>query len=133
MLGSLNHVIIKAGKNFKIIKSNNQPITTMPTNSVSDTFTRFLNTSRDGDSTTFLCSPFQRITTFLENKFFQPESPLVQQLEAMTTRPIAVTWEKRPILTSVQPPSGELERALRSPLSLLFLRLNNPSSLSRSP
>jgi len=41
----------------------------------------FLNTSRDGDSTTSLGNPFQYHTTLSEKKYFyniQPESPLVQ-------------------------------------------------------
>ena len=59
----------------------------------------------------------------------QPEPPLAQ-LKAITCSPIAVALEKRLILTSPQPPFRELYRAIKSPLSLLFFRLNNPSSFS---
>ena len=55
----------------------------------------------------------------------QPEPPLAQ-LEAITSHPVAVTWEQGPTPTSLQPPFRELERATRSPLSLLFSRLNHP-------
>ena len=38
--------------------------------SLSTTSQHFLNTSRDGDSTTSLCSPFQCLTTILEKNYF---------------------------------------------------------------
>ena len=49
----------------------------------------------------------------------QPEHPLVQ-LKAITSCPIAVTWEKRPTHISSQPPFRVLQRVVRSPLTLLF-------------
>ena len=48
------------------------------------------------------------------------------QLEAVPSRPIAVSWEKRPTPTSLQLPFRELQRAVTSSLSLLFSILNNP-------
>jgi len=50
----------------------------------------FLNTSRDGDSTSSLGIPFQHLTALGEELFsnIQPESPLVQ-LEAIPSHPIS--------------------------------------------
>ena len=50
-------------------------------------------------------SLLQCIITFGDENFphIQPEPPLVQ-LEAIPSRLIAVSWEKRPILTMSQPP-----------------------------
>ncbi|KAK4831211.1 hypothetical protein QYF61_016048 [Mycteria americana] len=90
----------------------------------------FFNSSRDGDFTTSLDTLFQCLTTLSVKKFFLISNlnlpwcnlrppPLVLSL---------VTWEKRLTPTSLQPPF----RMIRSPLSLFFSRLNNPSSLSRS-
>ena len=62
----------------------------------------------------------------------QPE-PLLAQPEAITSHSIAVTWEQRPISTSPPPPFRVLQRGMRSPLSLLFSRLNHPSLLGCSP
>jgi len=53
--------------------------------------TRFLNTSRDGDSTTSLGSLFQCLTTLSVKNFFpniQSKPPLTQP-EAVASRPIA--------------------------------------------
>jgi len=41
----------------------------------------------------------------------QPEPPLAQ-LEAIASHPITVTWEERPIPTSLQPPFRQLWRAI---------------------
>ena len=49
--------------------------------SLGTTSRSFLNTSRDSDSTTSLCSPFQLLTTLFGEVVFpniQPEFPLVQ-------------------------------------------------------
>ena len=56
----------------KIIKSNRQPNTTMPTKPCPEVpvSTRFLNISRDGDSTTSLGSLFQCLTILSVKKFF---------------------------------------------------------------
>ena len=56
----------------------------------------------------------------------QPEPPLVK-LEAVPSCSITVTVWKRLTSTSLQPPFRELQRAIRSPLKLLFSQLNNPS------
>jgi len=44
--------------------------------SLSTTSKRFLNTSRDGDSTTFLGSPFQCLTTLSVKKLFLNLNPI---------------------------------------------------------
>ena len=58
--------------------------------SLSTTSKCFLNTSRNGDSTTSLGSSFQCLTTLREEVFpnVQPESPLVQ-LKAIPSSPTA--------------------------------------------
>jgi len=103
--------------------------------SLSTTSKCFLNTSRDGDPTIFLGSPFQHLTTLSENKFFLTSN---QNLSWNNLRPfplvlLLVTWVMRLTPTLLQPPFRWLQRAMRSPLSFFFCRLNNPSSLSRSP
>ena len=55
----------------------------------------------------------------------QPDPPLVQP-EAITSCPIAVTWQQRLTHNSLQPPFREPLRVKRSPLSLLFSRLTHP-------
>ena len=55
------------------------------------------------------------------------------QLQAVAFCPVTVNWEQRPTFSSLQPPLRELDRVIRSPPSLLFSRLNSPSSLSCSP
>ena len=71
--------------------------------------------------------------SFSEDIFpdLQPEPPLTQ-LEAIASRPIAGYWGAEPNPPSLPPPVRELQRAMRSPLSLLFSSLSSPSSLSRS-
>ena len=67
---SQNH---RLEKTSKIIKSNHHPNTTMPTKpkvSRSASSASFLNTSRDGDSTTSLGSLFQCLATVSVKKFF---------------------------------------------------------------
>lgn len=54
----------------KIIYSSHQPITTMTTKPLSATTSLCLNTSRGGDSTTFLHSLFQHITVPSEKKLY---------------------------------------------------------------
>jgi len=63
---SQEHRIIKAGKTTAITTTNTSPLST----SISATSPVFLNTSKDGDSTTSLGSPFQHLTTLWEKKFF---------------------------------------------------------------
>ena len=77
--------------------------------SQSATSTRFLNTPRDGDSTTSLGSLFQCLTTLSVKKFFLISS---LNLPWCNLRPLPlilllVTWEKRPICEhrSLQVPS----------------------------
>ena len=102
--------------------------------SVSATSPHFLNTFRNGDSTTYLGSLCQYFTTLSENKFF-----LISNLnflwynKVITSHSITVTWEERPtpvpFTTSFQ---GAVERDKVS-LSLLFSRrkvqLQEPSHL----
>jgi len=58
---------LRLEKTTKIIEVNHQPI---PTNHVTQCLsTLFLNTSRDGDSTTSLGSLFQCLTTLSERNF----------------------------------------------------------------
>ena len=58
--------------------------------SLSTTSKCFLNTSRDGDSTTPLGSPFQHLTTHLENKFFLTSKlNLPSQFEIISSSPIS--------------------------------------------
>ncbi|KAK4819124.1 hypothetical protein QYF61_025591 [Mycteria americana] len=65
---------------------------------------------------------------FSEVKFpnIQSKPPLVQ-LQAISSRPMACYLGEETDPTSLQPPFRQLQRAMRSPLSLLFSRLNNPS------
>jgi len=58
--------------------------------SQSATSTRFLNTSRDGDSTTSLGSLFQCLTTLSVKKFFPniQSKPTLMQLEVIASCPI---------------------------------------------
>jgi len=90
------------------IKSNCQPNTTLPAKPRPEVpySTGFLNTSRDGDSTTSLGSLFQCLTTLWTKILFLISSlnlpwhnlrpfPLVLSL---------VTWEKTQTPTSLQPP-----------------------------
>lgn len=117
---------LRLQKIFKIIKSNHNPHPTCLLYHVSVTH---LNTSVDGDSTTSLSRLYypDYYNSFQKEIFpnIQPERPLAQ-FESITSCPIDVTWEKRQTSTSSQPPS-------RPPLSLIFSKLNNPSSLSQCP
>ena len=86
-----------------------------------------LSTSRDGDSTAPRAAVpllHPSLSEVLPN--IQPEPPLAR-LEAIASRPIAVTWEQRPTPTSPQPPLRELYRDTMSALSLLSSRPNHPT------
>ena len=98
---------------------------------LSTTPTHSLSISWDGDIS--LGIPFQCLNA-LSEKFF-----LISNLRLSWhyLRPfpfvlLLVTWEKRLTPTSPQPPFRWLHRAIRSPLRILFSRLNNLSSLSHS-
>jgi len=102
--------------------------------SLSTTSKRFLNTSRDGDSTTPLGSLFQCLTTLSVRKCF-----LISNLNSPwhNLRPFplvlsSVTSEKRPTPLSLEAPFRYWKRAITSHLSLLLPRLNSPSSFSLS-
>jgi len=102
--------------------------------SLSTTSKRFLNTSRDSDSTTTLGSPFQCFTTLSVKKCF-----LISNLNLPwhNLRPFPlilspVSSEKRPTPLWLQAPFRYWKRAIRSPLSPLFPRLNSPSSFSHA-
>ena len=77
--------------------------------------------------TTSLGSPFQCLTTLLEQRFLQPESPMVQ-LEAIFSHAITsyLGEEADPHLTTTS------FQAIRSLLILLFSGLNNYSFLNHS-
>lgn len=86
---------------------------------LSTTFTLFLNTSRDGESNTCLDSLFQSVPDHSFGELYsiiQPEPPLVH-LEALTSCPFAVTWQKRLTPTSLQP---SLSHVLGRPKILPF-------------
>jgi len=98
--------------------------------SLSTTPKGFINTSRDGDSTTSLGSLFQCLTTLSVKKFF-----LISNLSLpwWNLRPFPlilspITSENGPIPLSLQSPFRYLKRAVRSLLSLLFPRLNSRST-----
>ncbi|KAK4812304.1 LOW QUALITY PROTEIN: hypothetical protein QYF61_014090, partial [Mycteria americana] len=85
----------------------------------------------DGDSTTSLGSLFQCLITLSVKKFFpniQSKPPLVQ-LEAIPSCSMACYLGEE---TDTHLSTASFQRAVRSPLSLLFSRLNNPSFLSHS-
>ena len=95
---------------------------------------RVLNISREGDSTTSLGSLFQCSVTLRGKKFFLGFSwsfpgfslcplPLVLSLGTTAKSLTPSPWP---------PPCRYLEAFRRSPLNLLFSRLNKPSSLSLS-
>ena len=71
------------------------------------------------------------ITTLLEKKFFLMSNLNLPQcnLRPFPLVLLLVTWEKELTLTSSQPSFRQQQRVIRSPLSLLFSRLNNSSSL----
>ena len=90
-------------------------------------------TRKDSNNITSLGSPFQRLTAPVETFFFTsdlnlPSCHLRPSLQSIT----AYTGEEDDP-TSTSPLFSQLQRARRPSLSLLFSRLNNPSSLSRSP
>ena len=63
---------LRLEKTSKILYPNHHPITSCPLPmSLSATSTWFLNTSRDGDSTTLLGSLFKCVTILSKNKFSQ--------------------------------------------------------------
>ena len=68
-------------KTCKIIKSNHQPNTSMPTKPYLEVphLHVFLNTSRDGDSTTSLGSLLQCLTTVSVKKHFSLENTVRRQ------------------------------------------------------
>ena len=91
----------------------------------------FLHTSMDSDSTTSLGSPFQCLTTLLENKFFLISNltfPLAQ-LAAIPSCPIAVTQEKRLTPTLSMSLCGAFLPPGRSTLPPTLLSPANCSSL----
>ena len=103
--------------------------------SLGATYTQLLNNSRNGDSTTPLGSLFQYLTTLTDKKLF-----LVSNLNLpwCNLRPFSLVLSlshggKRPTPSLPQSPFKQLNRVIRSPPSLLFSRLNYPSSFSRSP
>ena len=99
--------------------------------SLSTTSRWFLNTFRDGDSTTYLGSLFQCLTTLSVKKFF-----LISNLNLpwLNLRPFhlvlsPVTSEKRPTSFLLYTPFRYWRRAIRSPLNLLFPQIKQPQFL----
>ncbi|XP_031467893.1 uncharacterized protein LOC116241458 [Phasianus colchicus] len=72
--------------------------------------------------------PVQHLPTLRQKVLpcVQPAPPLLRP-EAVSSAPVRC-WEQRPNPSSSQPPFRKLQSAPRSPLSLLFSRLTNPSS-----
>ena len=129
---NLEHRIIQVGKDLSDPQAQPQPTPTMPT-SLSATSPRLWDTSRTvtpplpGQLCHCLTALWQK-ELFLTANLNLPwhnvrPSPLVLRLFPGS--------RGRPHLT--QPPFRSLQRARRSPLSLLFSRPNSPASLSRSP
>ncbi|KAK4832683.1 hypothetical protein QYF61_025144 [Mycteria americana] len=86
--------------------------------------------AKDGDSTTSLGSLFQCLITLLMKKFFMISSlnlPWCNLSRFLLSYHLLLRRRNK---THLSTPS--FQRAIRSPLSLLFSRLNNPSSLSHS-
>ena len=90
---------------------------------------RVLNISREGDSTTSLSSLFQGSINLRGKKFFLMfrRNFLCFSFCALPLVLSLGTSEK-----SLAPPLRYLQAFIRSPPSLLFFRLNKPSSLSLS-
>ena len=133
----MNHRLAQVEKDLQDHHNNlnltklHQPTTIM---SLSTPSKQFLNTSWDGVSATSLGSLFQCLRTLsVVFPHIQPKPPLAQ-LESFFPLVLSpVTSEKGPTLLLLQSPFRNLERAIRSPLSLLFPRLNSSSSFSHSP
>jgi len=126
---------LRLEKTSKIPKSNHHPTPTMPTDHIPHCHISMVLEHLQ----TVTPPPPWAAVPLHHHSFgeeiapkFQPE-PLLGQLKAITSHPIAVTQEKRPTPTSPQPPFRALKRAIRFTPSLLFSRLNHPSSLSSSP
>ena len=102
---SQNHRLTKVGKDHW---DHGVQASAHPHRAHCPTSTRLWNTSGDGDCTTSLGSPC-RCSTALSKLFpnIQPEPPLAH-LEAITSHPITVSWEKRPTPTSPHLPFRSL-------------------------
>lgn len=135
---SYNHKVFNVRKDFKDHQDQllNQPHCVYPYTRVpSATSLCLLNTSRHDDSTASLGSLFQCMTTFSVKTFtliLNVRTAPLEQFKAISSCPITCYWEKRPTPSCLQPPFREFERGIRSLLSLLFSRLNNPIPLSLS-
>lgn len=95
--------------------------------SLNATPTCFLDTNKDGDSTTALDSPFQWLNNLLMKKF-----SLISNLNLPRVHFLArynVVSEKR---DQDVPYCNLLPGSYREPLSLLYCRLNNSNSPSHS-
>ncbi|KAK4832076.1 hypothetical protein QYF61_020632 [Mycteria americana] len=85
-----------------------------------------LNVARDGASTTSLGNLFQCFTTLIVKNFFLISS---LNLPSFSLKPLPLVLSQQVLLKT---PFKYCKAAMRSPQSLLFSRLNNPSSLSLS-
>ncbi|KAK4819472.1 LOW QUALITY PROTEIN: hypothetical protein QYF61_004698 [Mycteria americana] len=93
-----------------------------------------LNVSRDGASTTSLGNLFQCFTTLIVKNFFLQSS---LNLPSLSLKLLLLVLSQQALLKSLSPslleaPFKDWKAVIRSPRSLLFSRLNNPSSLSLS-
>ena len=102
--------------------------------SLTTTSKHFLNASKGNDSTTFLGSLSQCLTALLEKQYFLMSNLNLLWYSSRLFLPdlLLVIWDKRLIPTLPQPPFRQFYKGMRSPLSFLFSRVNNPSSLSCS-
>lgn len=80
------------------------------------TSSHFLNTSRDGDFTTSLGRPFQRlIRPFVKKFLLPPNLNLVwRSLRLCPPALSLVAWEKKLMLTWLQPPASQLFSGLNN-------------------
>ncbi|KAK4811465.1 hypothetical protein QYF61_010344 [Mycteria americana] len=138
IIESQNHRIVEVGKDLlrSLSPTVNLPLPSPPLHHVPEhliqTSFKYLQGWRLNHFT-------RQPVPMLDNPFSEEIFPNIQskpplaQLEAISSRPITCYLGEETDPTSRQPPFRQLQRAMRSPLSLLFSRLNNPRSLSRSP
>lgn len=91
-------------------------------------YTSFKYFNKDGNSATSLGTLFQCLTALSLKNFCSMSSPGFQWLNLRTFSPV-LFWEKRLTVTTY---SQIVVESDGGPLSLLFPRLNNPSSLPHS-
>jgi len=134
ILGSVESLRLE--KTSKITKSNHQAITTIPTKRCPQMpHLHGFEPRQVWGLPHYPGQPGPMPDHSLTKEIFpniQSKPPLMQ-LEAIAPRPVASYLGEEPNPPSLPLPGRELQRARRSSLSLLFSRLNSPSSPSRSP